>query len=383
MKKKLNLGFIINFSHLRWLGGSNYFSNLFDAIRIYTNHSIFIFTGIEKKKFHPEIKNRYKIIYLKILDPKIKINIFINYLRFFLLIFFKRDFILESKLKKYKINILSHSQPLGKKSSIKSIYWIPDLQEIVLKEFFSLKIRLRRWFNNFLAINNSSIILFSSDAVKLLFKSKYSFPNIKLKVLQFPTKLPNKVYFQKDMKRFKKFFLISNQFWLHKNYEIILKALIELKNNNLFPVILCTGSNQDWRSNIYFKNLINDVKRNKLSNFIVLGNISRDKQMYLMQNCIALINPSKSEGWNTAIEEAKSFNKNIIASNLKVHLEQVKKKNNLFNPDDHIKLSKLLKKFFLKKENINKNSYKSLLIKNDINFKKFGLNYEKIIQELI
>ena len=55
------------------------------------------------------------------------------------MILFKRDFILESILKKYKIEILSHSFPLGKYSKIKSVSWIPDLQQLHLKHLFSLK----------------------------------------------------------------------------------------------------------------------------------------------------------------------------------------------------------------------------------------------------
>ena len=117
MKRKLNIGFIINFSHERWLGGSNYFSNLFTGLDLYTNHSLSIFTGIDKSKLNPNFK-KYKIIYISILDPKKKINIAINYIRFILLILFKRDFILERVLSKYNIDILSHSYPLGKFSKI-------------------------------------------------------------------------------------------------------------------------------------------------------------------------------------------------------------------------------------------------------------------------
>ena len=40
-------------------------------------------------------------------------------------------------------------------------------------------------------------------------------------------------------------------------------------------------------------------------------------------NALYLINPSKSEGWNSAIEEAKFLNTRVLASNLKVHHEQL------------------------------------------------------------
>ena len=80
MKKKFKIGFIINFSHERWLGGSNYFYNLFKAIETHTNHEIKIFTGIDKKKLNPKFL-KYEIIYLDILNPNKSKNILINYFR--------------------------------------------------------------------------------------------------------------------------------------------------------------------------------------------------------------------------------------------------------------------------------------------------------------
>ena len=77
MKKKLKIAFIINFSHERWLGGSNYYLNIFKAIRLHTNHSIKIFTGINKTKLNPGFID-YEVIYLKSLNPKLKMNIFTN-----------------------------------------------------------------------------------------------------------------------------------------------------------------------------------------------------------------------------------------------------------------------------------------------------------------
>ena len=81
------------------------------------------------------------------------------------MILFKRDFILETILKRYKIKF-SHSFPLGKYSKIKSVSWIPDLQQLHLKHLFSLKKRFKRWLDIFILKDNSSIILFSSKTVR-------------------------------------------------------------------------------------------------------------------------------------------------------------------------------------------------------------------------
>tara|TARA_Y100000389_G_scaffold163602_1_gene166922 strand:+ start:365 stop:1513 length:1149 start_codon:yes stop_codon:yes gene_type:complete len=382
MSKKNNIGFIINFSHERWLGGSNYFSNLFEGIYLHTQNSITIFTGIKKEKLNPNFK-KYNIIYLSILNPNKKINILINYLRMFILIIFNRDFILEQILNKYNVDILSHSSPLGKNSKIKSIYWIPDLQQFHLKELFSIKKRFKRWLDIYIASKNASVILFSSKTVRQIFLQKY--PNFKRKsfVLNFLNKLPKKQPKSKLAKKFKNYFLISNQFWIHKNYDLIIKGLVELQKQQINPYILSTGTKFDWRSSSYYGNLLKKIKQNKLRNFIILGKVSREEQLGLILKANYLINPSRSEGWNSAIEEAKSLKTNVLASNLDVHKEQLGKKGIYFGCDDYLKFSYILKKKYLKTKKEKKIRYNNLYNLNKFNFKKFALSYQYILGKII
>ncbi len=381
MIKKKNLGFIINFSHERWLGGSNYFSNLFDGIRQHSNNSITIFTGLNKKKLNPNFK-RFKIIYLSILDPNKKINILVNYLRLLILILFKRDFILESILKKYKIEILSHSYSLGKYSKIKSISWIPDLQQLHLKHLFSLKKRFKRWLDIFILKDNSSIILFSSKTVRDDFLLHYNIKKERTAILNFLNRLPIKKPNSRLFKKFKKYFMISNQFWIHKNYDLIIDSLIDLKKENIEPTIVSTGTKFDWRSSTYYETLIKKIKKNKLSNFKILGNLSREQQLSLILNAAYLINPSKSEGWNSAIEEAKSLNTRVLASNLKVHKEQLGSKGIYFDENNYKKLTEILKKVIFNEKKNKRITYSKLYKINQINFKKFSIAYNKIISKL-
>ena len=381
MIKKKNLGFIINFSHERWLGGSNYFSNLFEGIRIYSNNSITIFTGINKNKLNPKFK-RYNIVYLSILDPKKKINLLINYLRLLMLILVKRDFILEFVLKKYKIEILSHSFPLGKYSRIKSVSWIPDLQQLHLKYLFSFKKRFKRWLDIFISKNNSSTILFSSKTVRDDFSLNFNIKKDRTAVLNFLSKLPIKKPTSKLSRKFRKYFMISNQFWIHKNYDLVINSLIELKKENIKPTIVSTGTKYDWRSSSYYGKLIHKIKKNKLSNFKILGHLSREQQLGLIMNAMYLINPSKSEGWNSAIEEAKSLNTRVLASNLKVHKEQLGSKGIYFDVNNYKKLSKILKKATLDNKKNKTIAYSKLYKINQNNFKKFSITYNKIISKL-
>ena len=62
----------------------------------------------------------------------------------------------------------------------------------------------------------------------------------------------------------------------------------------------------------------------------------------LIAYSIAVINPSKSEGWSSTVEQAKSYGKMVLLSNLKVHKEQNPKRNFFFKTDDVKNLSKKL-----------------------------------------
>ena len=289
---------------------------------------------------------------------------------------------MECILNKYKIEILSHSFPLGKYSKIKSVSWIPDLQQLHLKHFFSLKKRLKRWLDILILKDNSSIILFSSKTVRDDFFLNYNVKKERTAVLNFLNKLPIKKPYGKLFKQFRKYFIISNQFWIHKNYDLIIDSLIELKKENIKPIIVSTGTKFDWRSSTYYETLIKKIKKNKLSNFKILGKLSREQQLSLIMNALYLINPSKSEGWNSAIEEAKSLNTRVLASNLKIHKEQLGSKGTYFDVNNYKKLSKILKKVLLDKKKNKTIPYSKLYKINKKNFKKFSLTYNKIISKL-
>ena len=62
--------------------------------------------------------------------------------------------------------------------------------------------------------------------------------------------------------------------------------------------------------------------------------------MDLMYFSIAVINPSKSEGWSSTVEQAKSMGKMVLLSNLKVHKEQLPCRNFYFSPTNQEKLKK-------------------------------------------
>ena len=104
----------------------------------------------------------------------------------------------------------------------------------------------------------------------------------------------------------------------------------------------------------------------------------------LIAYSIAVINPSKSEGWSSTVEQAKSYGKMVLLSNLKVHKEQNPKRNFFFKTDDVKNLSKKL--VYLNK--IFKLPNEIKLVKKElkkVRFKKYEFvrEYIKLVKTLV
>ena len=135
-----------------------------------------------------------------------------------------------------------------------------------------------------------------------------------------------------------------NQFWKHKNHIVILEAISRLKNSEIDFQVVFTGSENDYRNKDYFQMLKNYVSENNLENWVkFLGFISREDQLCLMDNSLAIIQPSLFEGWSTVVEDAKSLSQFIILSDIEVHKEQIKDNSIFFNPKSSVDLSTIMR----------------------------------------
>ena len=78
----------------------------------------------------------------------------------------------------------------------------------------------------------------------------------------------------------------------------------------------------------------------------ILGQIDYKFVQGLIYFAKAYINPSKFEGWNTGVEEAKMLKKHLILSDLNIHREQCEKykKVDFFNPKETEELTQIIKK---------------------------------------
>jgi len=217
----------------------------------------------------------------------------------------------------------------GKRLPYQWAGWIPDFQHYHLPHLFSKKeITNRNALFQKLA-DTSPIIVLSSQMAQSDFCHLYPQASNRSTIMRFAS-FTNLSWFAADPQVIQskyqlpdRFFLVSNQFWKHKDHGVIVEALEILKQRQIFPIVLCTGSLKDYRHPKYFDQLLSRVEKLGLKQqFIILGMIPRIEQIQLMRTCLAVIQPSLFEGWSSVIEDARSLGKPIIASNFPVHLEQ-------------------------------------------------------------
>ena len=96
-----------------------------------------------------------------------------------------------------------------------------------------------------------------------------------------------------------RYFLISNQFWIHKSHLTAFKALRyfmdQTGRKDVF--VVCTGWMHDYRFPEHMENLKREIRELRLQDRILfLGHIPKSDQINIMKNCIAVIQPTLFEG---------------------------------------------------------------------------------------
>jgi glycosyltransferase involved in cell wall biosynthesis len=236
------------------------------------------------------------------------------------------------------------------------VYWLYDFQHKFLPQFFS-KAELEKREHTFLEIieHARTIVVSSEDAAAHLRKFYPAYAGA-LKVLRFVSildtyKITNKRDLEMRYALPSSYFLVANQFWQHKNHLDVLEALALAKKQGNKMNVVFTGKQHDHRNPDHFKNIVAYAASEGLAEQLIFtGFISREDQLGLMQHCLAVIQPSRFEGWSTVIEDAKALGKQVIASGLAVHHEQLGDTAVYFEPGDPKKLSQLMSGFTAGKE---------------------------------
>ena len=329
-----------------WLGGLNYLRNLMAAMQSIPDNALtpVIVTGA-RALITPEQFPRIEMIRTTLLDRKSPAW----FVRKVIATTFRRDLLFERFLLRNGIRVLSHSRHLGKQTSIVTIGWIPDFQHIHLPQGFTQE-QLRSQSRSYedTCAGCTKVIVSSECALKDLENLNSAWVQ-KAEVLRFvaaPAPLSAAAPLSELIRTYHfepPYFLLPNQFWSHKNHRVVLAALRVLKEKNRPFLVLATGPTKDDRNSSFFPLLMKYAEECGVTDlFRVLGPVPFPHLTGLMLHTIAIINPSKFEGWSTTVEEAKSLGKVIILSDIPVHREQAPALGRYFDPDNPEQLADLM-----------------------------------------
>jgi len=330
------------------------------------------------KELQPELtlfyNKRTKVYLDSITYPQIKfveIDVDFTFKRYFKSLILNKNLFFIDEFTKHNLDVIfPFNDFVGniKGNKIKLISWIPDFQHKFYPEYFNKLSLLLREFKFRSIVSKADGLILSSISTYNHFKKFYQPSNtFKVHIVKFTSiievdQLPEKDLINTKYKIDNNYFIVCNQFYRHKNHLIVLKALKVLKDQGKIYSVVFTGKPDQSQDVKLLTDIEEYITKHGLGVQVkLLGLLPRTDQLSLMKNAICVIQPSKFEGWSTVIEDAKTLQKLVIASNLDVHIEQLGEKGLFFYPDNASELAECMIKAV--KMPSNPNLWESLAIR--------------------
>jgi glycosyltransferase involved in cell wall biosynthesis len=322
-----------------WAGGYNYQSNLFAALNRYRANEItpVVFAGQRDDAAELAALSRmpgFEIVRSPAFDDRV------SGLAAALTLGLDRAAAAEFRANRIDV-VFESARFFGWRLPYPAVAWFPDFQHRRLPQLFSPYARWRRDFGFRIQIASGRAIMLSSESALQDCMRFYPGLTNPTSVVRFATQPapesltanPPDVVAQYGLPA--KYFYLPNQFWRHKNHQVVIAALALLAKRNADIVVAASGSRDDPREPGYFDGVMRQVEQGGLGrNFRYLGMIPLPHVYALLRASTALINPSRFEGWSTTVEEAKSFGVPMILSDIGVHREQAGEAARYFGADD-------------------------------------------------
>ncbi|MCA0233282.1 MAG: glycosyltransferase family 4 protein [Bacteroidetes bacterium] len=340
LANRTRIGILFTYFAADWIGGHYYLINIINSLNSLPDvrrPHIFVF-------YDHKVESSLALIsypYVTYIYHKAPANNYLNYVKSWLS---RKNFFIGDIIEKYQLKGIYPLMdfPLGKPAlSSKVVSWFPDFQHRFYPEYFSkINIFFRELRVKRLLQRTHALVLSSQDAYNHL-KRFYDVPaSLPVHILRFVSQVerPQHLSFDEITALYqvpKRYFIVSNQFYIHKNHWVVLKALEQLKQRRNDFIVVFTGKEEDYKVTNFVQGLKDFVTEKGLSEYVrFLGVIPRTHQLYLMSQSIAVVQPSKFEGWSTVVEDAKTLQVQLILSDIDVHQEQMQERGFYFSPDD-------------------------------------------------
>ncbi|MCU4173871.1 glycosyltransferase family 4 protein [Carboxylicivirga sp. N1Y90] len=343
--KRVKLGLLFDFQ-ATWMGGITYVINLVKTLNYLDDKDkpevVFFYTS-ELEKHLGDIKYPY-ITFVKKTTPSIIKGFWKSWMS-------RKNLFVDDLIEEHELDAVypNRNYPIKTRTKAKVIAWYADLQHKYYPEFFTKETLIHRAIRLFFMLRNTSDLVVSSQAVKDDFSKFYKLKKrLKIHVYHFVTINEDFEEVSKEVLNSKyncpdEYFMVCNQFHTHKNHKAVLLALAELKKRGVKKHIVFTGSFPQNKQSPYIAELLRIIEENQLEDQIsMLKLIPRQDQIQLMKNSQAIIQPSLFEGWSTVIEDARSLQVPVVASNIPVNIEQVGEFAKFFNAEKYMELADIL-----------------------------------------
>jgi glycosyltransferase involved in cell wall biosynthesis len=246
--------------------------------------------------------------------------------------------------------VLPDVEALGS-SSLRAIGWIPDFQHLHLRELYSVDQQALFARAHRQLAQRSSRMLFSSEDCRRDFAEHFPEFAVKARVASFPSLLAFEppptpaVDVRAKYHLPARFLLVINQFWRHKNHRVVPEALAILRARGIEVPVVIVGLPSDYRDR-HNEPLSETMQAAACGNVwaqcVILGKVPREDLVAFLQTAVAIIQPSRFEGWNTTVQDAKAIGCPVLLSDLAVHREQCPQAAGFFPPDDPAALAELI-----------------------------------------
>jgi glycosyltransferase involved in cell wall biosynthesis len=374
-----------------WLGGINYFKNLFSSVAVAGNAQteliVFVPTDVDSAALDMMLPDGSNVTVIRSSLLKRGHPWWLAWRVFRKL--FNTELFARTLVRRHRLDVVSHSD-FVRGSGARIVNWLPDFQHLHLPRMFEapeLKSRVSRYAN--LARHSDRIVVSSEDGRRDLVTAMPDAAS-KARVLRFVSSVPQKYWSLDDadheriLERYRlerDFFYVPNQFWQHKNHAILLDAITLAKARNLRVQIVCSGATRDPRSPGHFEQLQRRAADVGCADALrILGIIPYEDVFGLVRFSCAVVNPSRFEGWSSTVEECKSVGKRMLLSNIAVHREQMPQAS-FFDPDKPEELVELLQKALASREEASGPSTSERLVANERRFAEYGASYLEIVRE--
>jgi len=266
-----------------------------------------------------------------------------------------RDLQLINYLKKLDVRAVMFSYVAGANAAgMRCLPWIPDFQFRHHPELSSPAVAAAQQRRAEMLLRHGDGLIVSSQAAAQDAVTFFAALPERLHVLQFAPRLDfqplqdpslrDRVFASYGIDR--PYVFLPNQYWQHKNHGLVAKALTLLRQHGLAaPLVLSTGKTADARNPSHFKRFTADLQQAGLGEvYRILGVIPRQDMLVLLAHSLAVLNPSRFEGWSSTVEEAKALGKPLLVSDIPVHREQIAGRTaaQVFGVDDAADLARLL-----------------------------------------